>query len=103
MPQRIPTHRQRTAPARATAAQRGYNAAWQRRRKEQLAKEPCCEKCLKEGRVELATVADHIVAHKGDPVLFAGPLQSLCKRHHDEKTVREDGGFGRSPRGMGAR
>ena len=44
-----------------------------------------------------ATVVDHRVAHRGSNSLFHDPdnLQSLCKRCHDRKTVRYDGGFGR--------
>jgi 5-methylcytosine-specific restriction endonuclease McrA len=39
---------------------------------------------LKQGLVEPATVADHVVPHRGDPELFwHGRLQSLCKACHD--------------------
>ncbi|MEK4520001.1 hypothetical protein NSS64_32480 [Paenibacillus sp. FSL H8-0122] len=39
---------------------------------------------------------DHIIAHKGDPLLFwdRSNWQGLCGPHHSDKTVREDGGFG---------
>jgi 5-methylcytosine-specific restriction enzyme A len=33
-------------------------------------------------QVVLATVADHITPHRGDPELFKGPLQSLCASCH---------------------
>ena len=43
-----------------------------------------CAFCLKRGLVVLATIADHVAPHKGDPIAFAtGKLQSLCKRCHD--------------------
>ncbi|MEK4492972.1 HNH endonuclease [Paenibacillus sp. FSL L8-0493] len=52
--------------------------------------------CTKAGKVEAATVVDHIVPHKGDKELFwqRDNWQALCKACHDTKTVREDGGFG---------
>jgi 5-methylcytosine-specific restriction protein A len=38
-----------------------------------------------------ATVVDHIVPHRGDPVLFwdEANWQGLCKLCHDAKTARE--------------
>lgn len=60
-----------------------YDARWQRRRVQQLREEPLCRLCLSLGRIMPASVADHITPHRGDPVLFDGPLQSLCKRCHD--------------------
>jgi len=55
------------------------NAAWRKRRAAQLAREPLCAFCLKEGRTTAATVADHVVRHNGDRTLFfEGALQSLC-------------------------
>jgi len=44
-----------------------------------------------------AVVADHIKPHRGDAGLFfdLANLQALCKRCHDRKTARYDGGFGR--------
>jgi 5-methylcytosine-specific restriction protein A len=49
------------------------------------------------GVVRAANVVDHIVPHKGDQALFwdKNNWQSLCKPHHDAKTAREDGGWGR--------
>jgi 5-methylcytosine-specific restriction protein A len=36
------------------------------------------------GRITAATIADHVVPHRGDVALFfGGELQSLCKTHHD--------------------
>ena len=46
-------------------------------------------------KVTAATVADHITPHRGDPILFEGPLQSLCKECHDSvKQSLEKGGDG---------
>jgi AAA domain len=50
--------------------------------------------CLKDGIVRFAEVSDHITPHRGDPALFEGPLQSLCKFHHDaHKQQNEALGF----------
>lgn len=71
-------------------------------RRQQLIDEPLCRICRKENRLTVATVADHIVPHKGDPNKFFNKnnLQSLCEEHHNIKTANEDGGFGR-PQGEG--
>lgn len=67
-------------------------ARWQRLRKQQLAKEPFCEKCERQGRTEAATVVDHKAPHKGNENLFFDPrnLQSMCKPHHDSSKKREE-------------
>ena len=77
---------------RGTSASRGYGSRWQMARKTYLIRNPVCNEC---GR--LATVVDHITPHKGDQKLFWDKMnwQPLCKRCHDSKTAREDGGFGK--------
>ena len=58
------------------------------RRAVQLAKEPLCAMCPDWSR-QPATVADHVVPHRGDHGLFwFGALQSLCKPCHDSKKQR---------------
>jgi 5-methylcytosine-specific restriction protein A len=59
----------------------------------QLEQFPLCKMHLEiRGEVLPATVADHVEPHRGDPVLFAGPLQSLCKECHDSwKQAMENG------------
>jgi 5-methylcytosine-specific restriction protein A len=76
---------------RGTAAQRGYGAKWRRARAGYLSQHPICVRCG-----DVATVVDHIQPHKGDMNLFwsVANWQPLCKRCHDRKTVKEDGGFG---------
>jgi 5-methylcytosine-specific restriction protein A len=53
---------------------------WKALRAYQLVTNPLCAMCLPQGRVTLATVADHIKPHRGDRKLFFNPnnLQSLC-------------------------
>ncbi len=64
---------------------------WERLRGDQLLREPWCAECAKRGERVRATVADHIVPHRGDMKCFTDPdnLQSLCKRCHDRKTWLE--------------
>jgi hypothetical protein len=76
---------------------------WRKRRRHQLRKAPLCEMCLKIGKLERASIADHVVSHKGDWNWFwLGELQSLCKPCHDSRkkfvdfrgydpTIGEDG------------
>lgn len=64
---------------------------WQRRRKEQLSRQPLCERHLKRGDVVEATVAHHKVKHNGDPKLFwEGELESLCSPCHDSEAQSEE-------------
>jgi len=57
----------------------------------QLLREPWCAECAKAGDRVRATVVDHIRPHRGDWQKFVDPAnhQSLCKRHHDQKTAAE--------------
>jgi len=82
---------------RGNANQRGYTYRWNKYRLTFLSKNPLCVECGKEGIIKPATVVDHIIPHKGNNNLFwdSGNHQALCKRCHDIKTVKEDGGFGR--------
>ncbi|MGY8679560.1 HNH endonuclease [Bradyrhizobium sp. UFLA05-153] len=66
-----------------------YNTTrWQNIRGAKLREQPLCELCLDAGRVEVATVVDHLVAiSKGGepfPPLYA--LLSLCASCHNTKT-----------------
>ena len=83
---------------RGSAHQRGYSAKWQQARAGYLRSHPLCLAHEARGQVVAATVVDHKVPHKGDKALFwdNNNWQALCKRCHDTKTAREDGGFGRA-------
>ena len=60
---------------------------WLARRGQQLRENPLCSTCGGKDRIEPATVADHVIPHRGDQYLFwYGVLQSLCKPCHDHKT-----------------
>lgn len=74
------------------AYRRGYDARWKKFRRRYLDAHPLCVKCLAEGKYTKAEVVDHIVPFRGDEKMQYDPdnLQALCKRHHDEKTGRQD-------------
>jgi 5-methylcytosine-specific restriction protein A len=70
------------------------NTRWRKRRAEQLRKSPLCAYCLRMGKATSANTADHITPHKGDPVKFEGPLQSLCHDCHVKVKALEERGKG---------
>jgi 5-methylcytosine-specific restriction endonuclease McrA len=65
---------------RPTAAQRGYGSAWQKYRAGYLLSHPYCVKCGK-----VASVVDHIKAHRGDQALFWDKENhaALCRHCHN--------------------
>ena len=78
---------------RGTSSERGYGGRWARYRRMYLAAHPICVKCRR-GAVDV----DHIVAVSGpdDPLFWEeSNHQALCHSCHSEKTVKENGGFGR--------
>ena len=66
--------------------------AWKDLRAAQLGIQPICEYCEAQGLLTVANVVDHIIAHKGDEILFHDPenLRSLCKTHHDSTKQKEE-------------
>lgn len=77
---------------KATRRRRGprlYDSQrWRKARLLHLARFPLCAICDASGKVTAATDVDHVVPHKGDPELFWDDAnwQSLCHRHHSQKT-----------------
>lgn len=78
------------------STQRGYSYKWQQAREGYLSKHPLCAMCAAEGRVKLATVVDHKVAHRGDMTIFwdSDGWQALCKACHDSHAQRRDNAAG---------
>jgi 5-methylcytosine-specific restriction endonuclease McrA len=72
-----------------------YDYAWQQRRVAHLRRDPLCAFCMTLGRATPASVADHIVPHRGNADLFNGAIQSLCKACHDsvKKQIEQGGSF----------
>lgn len=78
----------------------GYTARWDRRSKAFRRRYPCCgmrpglqppvmSECYEQDRVTLAAQVDHVIPHRGDPVLMwdeLGNWQSLCRACHTKKT-----------------
>lgn len=70
---------------RGSARQRGYTAQWDRVAAAFKRDNPLCIGCEAVDRVELASVVDHIIPHKGDDTLFwdQANWQPCCTKHHD--------------------
>ena len=70
---------------RGSASERGYNHRWAKARLTFLARSPICIGCEAIGRIEAATIVDHVDPHHGDPEKFwdTGMWQPCCKWHHD--------------------
>src|SRR3954462_8097103 len=68
---------------------------WRRRRRAQLQAHPLCAMCSRRGVVTAATVADHVVSHRGDWNAFiTGELQSLCATcHNSSKKLLDHRGY----------
>jgi 5-methylcytosine-specific restriction protein A len=84
-----------------TAHKRGYDSRWSKARVTYLRANPLCAECIKVNRLTAATVIDHIMPHKGDQGMFwdHDNWQPLCRQCHNQKTAREDGGFGNKGKG----
>jgi 5-methylcytosine-specific restriction enzyme A len=77
MPSGPPIHRRadgRPAPqdlrSRGGARQRGYDGRWEAARALHLAASPLCRYCELDGRLEAATLVDHLYPHRGDMRVF---------------------------------
>ncbi len=72
-----------------------YGHSWRQIRARRLKQFPLCAFCAKIGKIEPATVVDHVIPHRGDEELFfdTDNLQSLCKHCHDShKQTQEKSG-----------
>ena len=70
-------------------------AIWKRLRIAQLSKQPMCQACLLDGRVESANHVDHLFAWSavGKDSFYRNVFQSLCAEHHSHKTHLEQSGI----------
>ena len=68
---------------------------WKKLRLAKLEKNPLCELCLPEGKLERGICIDHIKPHRGDWDRFLDfkNLQTLCKSCHNRKRQRERGKY----------
>ena len=76
---------------RGTANDRGYDSRHRKIRKIVMAEEPLCRECLKHGRIVPSQEMDHIDGNTWNT--SRDNLQMLCRHHHSQKSVREQGGF----------
>ncbi len=69
---------------RGSARERGYTAEWDKAAREHRREHPFCVNCARRGLLVIATVTDHIVAHRGNVQLFwdRNNWQSLCDPCH---------------------
>jgi 5-methylcytosine-specific restriction protein A len=74
---------------RPTAAERGYDYDWRKRRERFLRANPECVVCG-----EPATDVDHILSLAQGGTGDDDNLQALCHVCHSRKSARQDGGFG---------
>lgn len=77
---------------RGSSSERGYGYRWQMARRRFLDQHPLCLMCNAEGRVEAATVVDHITPHRGDQRLFwrEDNWQPLCASCHSSAKQRQE-------------
>jgi len=78
---------------RGSSAERGYGYRWRKYREWFLKQHPLCARCREEGKLEPATVVDHIVPVTGaDDQRFwdTDNHQALCDRCHNIKRATED-------------
>lgn len=64
-------------------------AAWRKRARAQLKREPLCCACQAEGKSVVARVADHTQPWTDANSFWSGDLQSLCFSHHGRKSASE--------------
>lgn len=75
---------------RGSRHERGYGAAWVRKRKQILARDGgLCVPCVRNHRISLATAVDHIVAKEFGGTEDDDNLQSICATCHQTKTSAE--------------
>ena len=83
---------------RGTSTERGYGAAWRKKRNEYLLENPFCVQCWALGREQYAEEVDHIIPKRLGGADDESNEQALCKQHHSMKTMKE---LNRARRGQG--
>jgi 5-methylcytosine-specific restriction protein A len=81
----------REQPKRQSPRKAGYSARWDRESKRYREEYPLCELCLLNGDVRATQAVDHIIPHRGNPVLMwdDGNWCAICWRCHTWKTRQE--------------
>lgn len=104
---RCPLHQRQTwrqqDERRGSSSARGYDSRWRKASKAFLRRQEnlFCRDPFGDHKPSfvMAQCVDHIVAHKGDPMLFwdQSNWQSLCLRCNSKKSILYEKGFGRQP------
>lgn len=88
----MPTLNRRYNPKQQGRNNRAFyqSERWHRLSRQYRKQNPLCVECKKEGKLTRAQEVDHIlpIAQGGDPWDVSN-LQSLCKHHHSQKTMKE--------------
>lgn len=83
-PEHTKQEQQRYDKQRGNFRQRGYTTQWDKVRLIKLRRDPLCERCQKQGRIEPAKLVHHIQSlSKGGALLEMANLMSLCVKCHD--------------------
>ena len=79
-----------------------HSKAWKDLRRKVLRANPYCTYCKEKGRLVTATVADHVIAHRGRWGMFMNPhnIQPLCASCHSGVKKRIDYTHWREDRAM---
>jgi 5-methylcytosine-specific restriction endonuclease McrA len=97
---------------RGTRQQQGYTNEWLRAAADYRRRHPLCKMCMDRGRITPCQCVDHVIPHRGDPVLFwdEDNWQSLCnpchngpKRRIEERMRRDERKLSAPPRPVGTR
>jgi 5-methylcytosine-specific restriction protein A len=96
MPHKPPIAGYKSAPrqvwqhARTSRHARGYGTAWDRVRKEIMARDKgLCQPCLKANRVTAGNAVDHITPKAKGGTDDPANLQVICRACHLDKTLRD--------------
>ncbi len=76
---------------RGTAHERGYTAHHRKLRKMVMAEQPICAECIRQGELSPGVEMHHIDGDVWNT--DRDNVEMLCKRHHSQITVREQGGL----------
>lgn len=77
----------RPAVQRGSAASRGYDRRWQKKRRAFLREHPLCVACERAGLTVAATDVDHIKPKRDGGTDDPENLQALCHACHSKKTA----------------
>jgi len=73
-----------------TRHQRGYGNNWVKLRKQALTRDDyLCQECLREGIYTQAKEVDHVIPKTNGGTDHMSNLESICKPHHKQKSLRE--------------